>query len=516
MFTQTTRRKIVIEYTITPQLAYIGVPYVAEVTVDIEGNNDVATSVGGAGAKVFTYTSLKNNIASEVQYNHFLKITTTGDVPFIANIDVTAKLTDDLNVVIDQAVSSPNTISINTTSSSLIYYEATPEISQINYEIYGSPELTVKGQGFTIYNNDNKYKYLNTFLDILSDRDTSWDDDGQFSRGLISANSEGNRTITFVLDNDPLTEYYDRPLLETLYLDSGIALEDVGLLGEIVKNREQIYLGNIYGGNSYEDKKRSKYIEIGDYQEFTGAPAVNEIKSPGDTFVNYFKFLRVARKNDDIYQQGIPQWEEIIEFFTETTVDIKNRSDESLNPWDSKFQYLDADYHKYNRVYSQQSNLISRRDLDFNIKKVSKFDTSVISSKLKSAGEIIDSWTDILQNEVMTVDGKFGAINSLPGFNDEIYVIQDKAFAFLSINPRVQIQGSDGLPMELGTGSVLSDYKYISTDSGTLNKWSVVSSPQGIYYYDALNTSFNAFQSLNLRLRLLFLPTVNGIRPESW
>jgi len=136
------------------------------------------------------------------------------------------------------------------------------------------------------------------------------------------------------------------------------------------------------------------------------------------------------------------------------------------------------------------SNLIKNRDIDYNIKKINKFDTNIISSKLKSSGELIDSWTDILQNEVLTLDGKHGSINSLISFNDELYTIQNKSLAFLSINPRVQVQGEDGLSIQLGTGQVLDRYKYISTDSGTINKWSVISTSKGIYYYDLLNKSF--------------------------
>ena len=166
----------------------------------------------------------------------------------------------------------------------------------------------------------------------------------------------------------------------------------------------------------------------------------------------------------------------------------------SLNNWDDKFLYKDEDYHKYNRVYSQNPNLFYRRNLNYNFNKVNKFDTNVITTKLKSSGEIIDSWTDILPNEVITLDGKFGPINCLTAFNDELYTHQDRSFAFLSINPRIQIQASDGLAVELGNGSVLQDYKYISTKSGSINKWSIVASSKGIYFYDLLNKSYNIFK----------------------
>ena len=378
--------------------------------------------------------------------------------------------------------------------NSLIF--STPN-TKVNYNVYGVPEITEKGQDFTTYNNDPKYRYTNSFQSFYSDGDSSYDDDGLYNRKIVSVNSYGNKCITFVLGNNSAVNSWDRTKLETLYSDTNNTGDNKAIIGEFVKSDNEIYLGGIYGGNTYEDKKRTNYIEIGDLIKLSTTSTLSDISniinSPGDTFVRNFKFLRVTNTDVDILAQGIYKYEEIIEVLCETTVDLKNRNDLSINSWDSKFQYKDVEYHKYNRVYSQMSNLIQNRDINYNIKKLSSFDTNIIASKLKSSGELIDSWTDILQNEVLTLDGKHGAINSLTNFNDQIYGIQDKAFAYISINPRVQIQGDDGISVELGSGSVLQEYKYISTESGTINKWSVVPTASGIYYYDLLNKSFMVF-----------------------
>jgi len=371
-------------------------------------------------------------------------------------------------------------------------------INNVLYDIYGKPELTEKGQAFTTYNNDSKYRYTNSLESFYSDGDTDWDDTGKYNRKIVSVNSYGNKCLTFVLGSSAATPHQNRTKLETLFSNTGIVGENYGIIGEFVKPNVEIYLGNIYGGNSYEDKKRTNYVEIGIFNSIKTTSLLSElisiIESPGDTFVRNFKFLRITNTTTDILEQGIYKYEEIVEVLCETTVDLKNRNDLSINEWDSKFQYQDSDYHKYNRVYSQTSNLIQNRDINYNIKKLNSFDTNIIASKLKSSGELIDSWTDILQNEVLTLDGKHGSINSLTNLNDQIYGIQDKAFAFISINPRVQIQGDDGISVELGSGSVLQEYKYISTESGTINKWSVIPTSTGIYYYDLLNKSFMIFK----------------------
>ena len=374
-----------------------------------------------------------------------------------------------------------------------LYQKAT---NSIKYDIYGKPEIVEKGQSGTNYNNDPKYRYLNSLESVLTDSGRSNYDDAKHSdfRGkIVSINSHGNKSIVMVLGNSSTTNHWDRPTHESLGLNAGINGDNNGLIGELVKTDSEIYLGNIYGGNTYEDKKRTNYIEIGNYSKLNALQPFIEILSPGDTFVNFFKFARIVRTDKNIVSEGTFVLEELITVLSETTVDLKNRNDLSINDWKSRFQPLDAEYHKYNKVYSQMSNLIQNRDINYNVKKLNNFDTNIISSKSKSSGELIDSWTDILQNEVLTLDGKHGPINSLTNFNDQIYAIQDKAFAFISINPRVQVQGNDGISVELGSGSVLQEYKYISTESGTINKWSVVPTSKGVYYYDLLNKSFMVF-----------------------
>ena len=366
----------------------------------------------------------------------------------------------------------------------------------INHDIYGKPELVEKGQSGTNYNNDPKYRYVNSLEGILTDsgRSNYKDKDSNFRGKIVSINSHGNKSIILVPGEDLSSiEHWKRPTHESLALSAGINGDDNGLIGELVKTNSEIYLGNIYGGNTYEDKKRTNYIEIGNYSKLDSlTPSIN-INSPGDTFVNFFKFARIVRTDNNIISEGTFVLEELITILSETTIDLKNRNDMSFNDWKSRFQPSNDEYHKYNKVYSQMSNLIQNRDINYNIKKINSFDTNIISSKLKSSGELIDSWTDILQNEVLTLDGKHGPINSLTNFNDQIYGIQDTAFAFISINPRVQVQGSDGISVELGSGAVLQEYKYASTESGTINKWSVVPTASGIYYYDLLNKSFMVF-----------------------
>ena len=480
------------DYTITPSVGDMGVIYNVKLTYDFEGNNIITSLNNVTGINNITYSPILDyptvTVFDEVVY---LVIESASILNGTIDLNLNSGIDPSPEYIEYESLANPFTIDNSAVVISSLF---TPSPIDTQFNIYGKPELTEKGQAGTTYNNDPKYRYLNSLESFYSDGDSDYKEDGRFNRKIVSINSYGNRCLTLVTGlDDPSIEHWKRPKIETLFSDVGLTGDNNGLIGELVKSDTEIYLGNIYGGNSYEDKQRSNYIQIGNYKKLNSFLPSIDINSPGDTFVNSFKFARIVRTDNNIMQEGTFVLEEIVEYLTETTIDLKNRSDLSLNEWDSKFQPLDSDYHQYNKVYSQLPTLIQRRNLNYNTKLLNNFDNNIISSKLKSAGELVDNWTDILSNEIMTLDGKHGSINNLVSFNDELYAIQDKAFAFLSINPRVQITGGDGLAVQLGTGSVLDQYKYMSTNSGTLNKWSVVSTPKGIYYYDLLNKSFMLF-----------------------
>ena len=365
------------------------------------------------------------------------------------------------------------------------------------YSIYGTPELTERGQGDTVYNNNSKYIYKNNLEGFLSDGvqgrcdGDGYKDEGENQRAIISVNSYGAKCITFVpdrgdnVDVDPWT----RKTLEQLYAESGIANTNTVLVSEFVRPTNDLYLSGIYGGNTYEDKSRGSYLQIGDYSDVS--TNLVQIDSPGDTYVQIFKFTRISKTDVEVYSKGVNQHTELVSVKLETTVDLKNRNDISISTWDSRFQPKYEDYHKYNKVYSQQPTLVKSIGVDFNFKRIQGFDTRIQATKLKIPNESIDSWTDILPNEVMDLNGKFGPINGFVSFNDNLYTFQDEAIASISINPRVQVQGNDGVGIELGTGGVLYDYKYITTKSGSINKWGIIPTKKGIYYYDALNKNIS-------------------------
>lgn len=355
------------------------------------------------------------------------------------------------------------------------------------FEIYGTPEVSERGQGKRTYKKDPHLSYVNN-LEALSSDDGNEVDQIE-SDGLNKTNAWSCRSAFLALGNDfDATE--NRKGVEEVFNDMSFTDKKSILLCEFKVSDVLVYIGGMYGGNSYEDKQRTNYIEIGDYKKIDESNLF--IKNPGDTFVANYKFERISRNGVDSTDPDTGQLTEIVSFTTETSIDLNRRNDLSLNEWDSKFMPAYEDYRKYNRVYSQEPTLIYRKNNDYNFKAVNTFETSIIATKEKIPNEPIDSWTDVLINEQITLDGRYGPINALLSFRDEVFAFQDRAIAKISILPRVQISGNDGIAVQLGTGSLFNSYDYITTKSGSMNKWGVVATEQAIYYLDALNKAFCA------------------------
>lgn len=364
-----------------------------------------------------------------------------------------------------------------------------PASTAKEYEIYGTPEVAETGSGLKAYNNNYDLRYSNNLKTMLMD-DWRYDDDvhNDAEVHVKGVNSNGARCITFAEGSDDLNfPIGSRKSIETIHQEANTGYTKGVLLAEFVRDHNQLYVGGMYGGMSYEAKKNAVYIEIGSYNDISNNSIT--IESPGDTFVNTFTFTKIAKDDVEIQSTDYNLLTEIVSIRVETTVDLKNRNDLSIGPWDNRKHPRFSEYQNYNKVYSQQANISKSLSIGAKVKKIQEFDGRLMSSKEKIPGEFIDSWTDFLENEKMDLDGKYGPINAVVNMNDEIFCLQDSAVAHIAVNPRAQVQAADGISLELGTGGILHDYSYKSTTSGCLNKWGAIASEKGIYYVDVINSA---------------------------
>lgn len=206
----------------------------------------------------------------------------------------------------------------------------------------------------------------------------------------------------------------------------------------------------------------------------------------GDIYLQRFTFLK-SYITDSQATNGVA---EALSVLLESTIDLDRRYDNANNLTDVRMIQPD-EFYKFNEVYNQTNNLFTYTQIPADQDVQTNFPNKIIASSSKVEGSKIDNGTNILQNEFMDLDGQYGEIRKLQEFNSFMYGFQDRAVSYLIINPRVQIEPSDGVAIELGTGQFLSDKRYITTKSGTKNKWGVCSSNTGIYYIDDTNSSIN-------------------------
>lgn len=377
-----------------------------------------------------------------------------------------------------------------------------------SYAIYGRPEVTERGQGATAYNNDNRFRYANSLQGMLIDafnRDSGNPNgcDEGCEVQIFGSNTYGARCATMILSGETVVDPTTTNTFEDLFHEMQISNfsgeldtnSNRAMITEIVRPNTYGYVGGIYGGNTMYNKANSSYMPIGNYGLINSLEPTQLIKSAGDTYVQEFIFEKMSKTDVQLTSVEYTQVTELISVKVETLVDLKSRNDISIFPWDNKYQPQDAEFHKYNTVYTQEPNLIQSTGLGLDFKKIKTFDTKIIASSVKIPGETIDNWTNFLDNETMTLEGVYGPINGVKKLNDEVYTFQDTAVAKISINPRASVQATDGISLALGTGKVLDDHVYLTTTSGTKNKWSIVNSTQGIYYYDTFNRSINIIGS---------------------
>ena len=362
-----------------------------------------------------------------------------------------------------------------------------------SYSIYGKPEVTEVGQGPKYYYNDKAFKYCNNLRTVVTDvYNNSWDEEG-LRAAVSGVYSEGNRCMTVVLGNNFLEES-QRPALDDIYddlLNSNNPVGDswdVELMAEIKRKRAFIYSGAIYGGYSFSARNTTEYTTMG--STFSIDTRKAHVKSPGDTFVQVFKNTRLSKTPGNNYSNMHPVVLETIEYLVESSVNLALRNDFSIND-KGLIDPTAEETNNYNRVYSTDSNIKTYIPDNTKIKALKVFPTEVIASKVKIPGEFIDNWVGFRPNEVQYLDGKYGEVQALVSFRDELYTFQDSAIAKLSINPRIQTQGQDGVSIELGTGAVLQDYFYLSTTTGSINKWGIIPTNSGIYYIDAKSKVMN-------------------------
>lgn len=336
-----------------------------------------------------------------------------------------------------------------------------------------------------IYNNDAisiKYKSSSHAVIALSDKDGAY----QLLPSIQKYSGNPYDSVTLTKDkafwfNDADTKYdiykFNQPVIATV--DNTIKESEMvfpGTFGYYMIG--ELYRDNVV--NAFGDDPTNNIWKIcGESSVLKENSACILKATQGDTWFARYDHLKTYSATTEDVNQVI----DIPSFMIETKINIDGRYDRNRGNR-SNLAMSPQNFNLYNSVYNQSNNYYTATYLDEDKSSNTVFPSQVAWSLTKTLGEESDSWTNVNLVNALDLDGDKGPLNALIRLDDSIYSFQDNGIAKINFNSRVQINTTDGVPIEIANSGKVDGKTYISNSYGCVNKWSIVETPTGIYFID--------------------------------
>lgn len=276
-------------------------------------------------------------------------------------------------------------------------------------------------------------------------------------------------------------------------------------LGELYNDNVQ----NRFGGQTEEAFENNTWLPCGDPISLVdnGVKSSITIKwEEGDTYFQRYDHIKTYPFTLED-QNAVT---DIVSFMCETRVNIDGRYDRNRGQT-SNFSITPENFNLMNDVYSQPNNFFNYRTINPNKLNLDNFHNSITWTKTKTAGELVDTWTNITLASTLDLDGDKGTVRALRRFNNNIFAFQDRGISQILYNENMQISSTDGVPIEIANSGKVNGKRYISDRIGCTNKWSMCETSNGIYFIDDITKGIFLFngQLDNLSDRLGFHSWIN-------
>jgi hypothetical protein len=281
-----------------------------------------------------------------------------------------------------------------------------------------------------------------------------------------------------------------------------------------------LWLGEIYnpevtnrfGGQTEEAFENNQWLPCGDPVSLIND--TNGVKSSvaitwteGDTYYQRYDHLKTYPFTLED-QNAIT---DIVSFMCETRVNIDGRYDRNRGQTNN-FAVTPTNFNLMNDVYSQQNNFFNYRTVNPNKLNLDNFHNSITWTKTKTAGELIDTWTNITLASTLDLDGDKGDVRAIRRFNNTLIAFQDRGISQILYNENMQITSTEGVPIEIANSGKVNGKRYLSDKIGCANKWSMCETSNGIYFIDDTTKGIFLFNGKldNLSDRLGFHSWINA------
>jgi len=245
-----------------------------------------------------------------------------------------------------------------------------------------------------------------------------------------------------------------------------------------------------YGGATQVARSQNSYVYCGHFVRIDDHQDSQYVKVfGGDTYVTMYDYTKY-QTSAGLNSQGIGMI-----FPTETTINTdltsgKHFAAKTTAELETELFDVGRDYTGVSLEGNGLQTAITFFAEPFNKNFVEEFDNEVWISEHKINGEDVDQWRSFLDLNALPVEGIYGPINKLQVLKDQVYFIQDKAFGRLVINPRVTVPSTEVTFLQIGTGGVLDDYEYISTEYGSKHQSGITASDSSIFFFDVIRKKF--------------------------
>jgi hypothetical protein len=297
-------------------------------------------------------------------------------------------------------------------------------------------------------------------------------------------------------DAEQFTEWGTECTLITLFdtPDTTAAYDSTNLKLPMYLVSYERYLIDQYRGWTRADRYANEYILTNHFMPYPydisiGNVVTNSVYG-GDTYVNYYDY---QRSNRNFFEgSGYPDGGEqerclsLAVFFPAEVIynaDL-NTTEQHASVRQNTDSILQSNY-TYNAALSQQNTtniFISKAYLQTNVKEEPH---TIYGSDSKIDNERVDSWRSLFVNNSLAVNGNYGEINRIIQFKDRLFYYQNDGIGIATVDERILENDGTTAQTQLGTGTLLQRFDYITTETGCKHAFAVESTGDGVYHYDA-------------------------------
>lgn len=242
------------------------------------------------------------------------------------------------------------------------------------------------------------------------------------------------------------------------------------------------------GGGSESALQSASWIPCGPIVSLDTTDSIDIEYKWGDTYFQRYECLKTYPYTFEDRNQVV----EIGSFMLETRVNLDGRYDRNRGR-ESNLNVSPQNFNLINPVYSQLDNFFNYRILPEDYYSNTEFANQITWTTTKESGAEIDAWTNITLASVLDLDGSCGQLNRLIKFNDQLLAFQDTGISQILYNENTQISTTAGVPIEIANSGKVTGKRYFSNTIGCSNKWSVLDTPEGVYFMDSNNKGIYAF-----------------------